>query len=485
MSDDLFRIDQFAERLRELHTGKAFHKMQKQVFNAIFRDGKKRIFIRKGRKGGGTECILYPAARLLVTGPAKAVYIIGPTQTQQAEIIWHNRRIHKFIPQAWQPEFMESQYRVRLPNESFIKVEGADDPEAARGWEADLFIWDEFKDHNPISLQNCYPNVAARDAIWIVLGSPPRNRDSHYYKLEEQIKNDPDWAFFHWTAWDNTFLPGGDEFLAKEKAKFYARGEWDLWESEWEARYVFSGQNKALPNFNPDKHCVPLELITSKLSLDKKKLRWVTVIDPGYATCFAVLFAAYNPFTSEIFIFDEIYSTDRTQNGVVDMLPTIEARQKTLFGGDWEMVYDSAALGFATDAYAWAKSKGKKLTLIPTVKQKDDEDAFFRIINASLHREGRVLIASRCKKLRWEADCYEIDEKGKYPNMNNHLLDCWRYLYKYLGYTLDQTAQQIVTVNNEPRVHTLKDEMENIKRINDFIGYGGFDPESLTKGFLH
>lgn len=225
MDDDLLKnyALQTAKRLEELHEGKRFHKYQAAVFNAIFKEGKKRIFIRKGRKGGGTETAIYPLARVAGTMPGSACYMIGPTQKLQSEIVWQNRRLHNFLPKVWNAKSNEQENRIRLPNESFIKIEGANDPEALRGILGDVFVWDEYKDQNPLSMENCYPNVLSRDAIWMVLGTPPTKKTNHYYIKEREIRQDPDWAFFKWTAWDNPFLPGGHEFLQSEKEKYLSR----------------------------------------------------------------------------------------------------------------------------------------------------------------------------------------------------------------------------------------------------------------------
>ena len=159
-----FALD-VAQKLEDLHHAKQFHKFQMAVFHAIFVEGKKRIFIRKGRKGGGTECVMYPVTRILGTMPGKLGYIIGPTQRLQCEILWDNRRIHNFIPREWNATPIETIKKIRFPNDSLLSVKGADDPDAARGWEGDIFVWDEFKDHNPLSLEACFPNVIARDGI--------------------------------------------------------------------------------------------------------------------------------------------------------------------------------------------------------------------------------------------------------------------------------------------------------------------------------
>jgi hypothetical protein len=333
-----------AKRLRELHAGRAYHAKQLEVFNAIFKLGYKRVFIRKGRKGGGTECVLYPINRVAGTIPGAMCYIIGPTQTGQAEIVWINQRLHNSIPKAWDPKPNESKQFIRLGNKSVISLKGADDPEAARGWEGDIFVWDELKDHNPLALKNCYPNLASRDGIWIVLGTPPTVKSNYYYQLEQQIKNDPDCYFIHWTIWDNPFLPGGKQWIENERQKYIDNGEWDLWQIEYEAQYVFNASGKVIPNFNEDVHVKPLDVIMEELKRDARHLKWVCSIDPGYATCFAVLFAAFNPYTGQMYFLDEIYSKDRSKNSAREMWPLIEHKQKQLHDGKWSTLYDIAAL---------------------------------------------------------------------------------------------------------------------------------------------
>ena len=465
-----------ADRLKELHEGKEFHDMQLAVFQAIFGEGKKRIFIRKGRKGGGTETALYPLARIAGTIPNAACYIVGPTQKMQSEIIWHNRRLHNFLPKEWGATPHEQDKRIRLNNGSFIKVEGADNPDAARGWLGDIFIWDELKDHNPLSLEACYPNVMARDGIWIVLGSPPNKKENHYYKLEQQIKNDPDWAFFHWTSWDNPFLPGGHEYLEKEKKKYYDRGDWDVWETEYEAKYVFNAKRKVLPNFT-DKNKMPREVILSLLKRDARRLKWICCIDPGYATCFAVMFSAFNPYTNEWFVLDEIYSRNRDENSAKNMYEVIKVRKERLYKGDWVNIYDEAALGFAVEMRAIAKDKREEIVMTPTRKHKIDEDTYFRMWNGIMSVDGQFTIALECKNTIIEMENYETDEKDKYPDKDNHELDNGRYTIKYLGITPILKQDYVPTINNEPKAYRMKDDFDMAVKKQDIAGFGGIDAD--------
>lgn len=463
-----------AQRLEELHRKKQFHEFQLKVFNAIFRDGIKKIFIRKGRKGGGTETALYPLARVAGTMPNSACYFIGPTKTLQSEIIWHNRRLHNFLPKEWGVTSNEQDKRVRLNNGSFIKVEGADDPDNTRGLEGDIFVWDELKDHNPLALEACYPNVLARNAIWIVLGSPPNKKENHYYKLEQQIRNDPSWAFFHWTSWENPFLPGGHDWLTEEKKKYYERGDWDIWETEYEARYVFNSNRKVIPDFT-EENKKPRHLILDLIRRDRGRLKWVCSIDPGYATCFAVIFSAYNPYTNEFFILDEIYSKNRNENSAMNMYEVIKERKSRLFDGEWTTLYDEAALGFAVEMRAIAKDKNEKISLTQTKKHKTDEDTYFRIFNSMCKASGQVTIAEECKWTIIELENYETDKNDNYPDSDNHNLDNIRYTIKHLGVTpiLKQYENRIIRGEGR-NAFTIEQDFENMRKRNDMAGYGGF-----------
>lgn len=480
VDEDDVRLKQFAmnsaDRLRELHANKRFHSFQVKVFDAIFKEGKKRIFIRKGRKGGGTETALYPLVRIAGTRPGAACYLIGPTEVGQCEICWDNRRLHNFIPKEWNANFNEQRHRVRLPNQSFIKVNGSNDVDGSRGWEGDIFVWDEYKDHNPLAMENCYPNVMSRDAIWIVLGTPPTSRENHYYKKEMEIREDPDWAFFHWTPWDNPFLPGGHDYLRKEKAKYIAAGNWDLWEIEYEAKYVFNSNRKVIPDFTED-NVMPRSVIMEMLARDKKHLKWFTAIDPGYSTCFGVLFACINPYTNQIFWLDEIYSTDRRENAAIDMWPLIRERQKRLFDGSWVTIFDNAAQGFATECHAINRDRGWKTPLVPTFKQKGDEDTYFRILNSVFKIGGQSYVSAECRKFIWEMNEYETDEDDKYVDENNHLLDCARYILKQSRFTPTLKPIEVKTVS--PYAHHKAERLEDVfledEKKGDISGFGGYN----------
>jgi hypothetical protein len=340
--------------------------------------------------------------------------------------------------------------RLILKNGSFVKVWGANDWKNMVGVEGDVFVFDELADHDPRAYKNCYPNIASRDAIWIVVGAPPveKVKSSFYYNLEKTIRKDPDWFFLQWSSWENAmFLPGGRPWLEAEKKRYYDAGNWDEWEQRWEARYVIGGGGTVLSHFNPDmmhpkSQVLPHDVIMAMISKDKHKLRWFQVFDPGYATCFAVLFAVYNQYTSEMFILDEIYETDRNKLSINQIWPDVAIREEQLYpGGNWKRIYDSAAPGFPQEVRSrW----GRDISFQPTYKEKGDEDKFFRIINSALYTK-RCWISERCEKGIIEMQDYATKEDGTYPDKDNHFMDDLRYLFKACNYSMNE-AQYDVTI---------------------------------------
>lgn len=485
--EELVRLDHYATRVGELNEGLRWHAKQQEVLKAIFKDGKKRIFIRKGRKGGGTQTLLYPAVRLAGCFDNIAAYIIGPQYNLQREIVWNNNRLRNMIPKKWNVQYKEFDARAKFPNGSFIKVQGADNYKSMVGIEGDLFIFDELKDHDPRAYKNCYPNVASRDAIWIVCGAPPKNKSNFYYKLEQQIKDDPDWFFIHWSTWDNADnLPGGREWIQNEKETYYRNGNWDEWETEWEARYVFGGKLTVLSAFRPEgdnSHVMPIEVLDAMISKDKHKLKWFSIFDPGFSTCFGVVFACINPYTSEIFILDEIYETNRNNLSVNEIWPRVRAIEQQLYpGGNWRRIYDSAAPGFPQEVRSrW----GSQFKFQPTFKQEDDEDKYFRIWNGAL-ATNRFYIASRCVNTVFEMENYLTDEDGGYPDENNHQLDCIRYLLKAANYTYNSKPDDRIQLSDMRRGYTIAEDLEEKEDKNDIVGmiengtdddFGVLDPD--------
>ena len=112
--------------------------------------------------------------------------------------------------------------------------------------------------------------------------------------------------------------------------------------------------------------------VMNDIQKDIKKLDWYCITDPGSTTCFAVLFAAINPYTKQVYLLDELYETSQENTTVRQIYPRIKAKMKELNPhieiDDWYKVYDEAAAWFATELmgqfgiifYAYSKTSIQK-----------------------------------------------------------------------------------------------------------------------------
>lgn len=443
----------YQTRLKELHDRWVAKKHQARIINAIFgKEKRKRIFIRGGRKSGKTEMVLYLANRMCLH-PGKICSIIGPSLKQQRKIVWNNRRLQDFAPASWEREIREAESMVRFFNNSFIEVDGSENSEAHRGEEQDLLILDELKDHTHDSYEAMYPNLLARDGVLVVIGSPPRDKNNLYYKLEQQALKDPRWLVVHWSPWENDSLPM--TWLEEEKAAYYARGDGYLWESEYEAKYVFGGRDAVFAVFDEKRHILPHDLIMTLIEKDKGQLDYFIVSDPGNRICHANLFIAYDRFNGNVYVLDEIYETEQTETATSLLYPRIlEKVQEVCPHSIPFHIYDEAALWFSTEINAQFKEKSFPMT--PTNKGVKNKEVSMGLIKDCMLK-GKFYMSDRCVGLKDEIMSYYLDEKGRYPKERDHAIDALRYFYDFVDY--DITLEITNPVRDESR-----DDLPNIAR---------------------
>lgn len=274
-----------------------------------------------------------------------------------------------------------------------------------------------------------YPNLAARNGILIVGGSPPRNKVNAYYEIEMQAKNDPRWKLFHWRIWNNSHISRA--WIEEEKAAHYKRGDGDIWESEYEGNYVFGGKKAVFSVFDPEKNTLPIEVVSAIIGKDKGKLQYFIVSDPGNRACHANLFIALNPINNHVYILDEIYETNMAETATGRIVPRILAKANKLFPRIDYWIYDEAALWFATEMQAQFPDAPP---LCPTNKAVRDKETSIGVIKDCM-ASGKYIHSHNCKKLEDEITGYYVDDGDKYVKKNDHAIDAVRYFFDFVGYS--------------------------------------------------
>jgi hypothetical protein len=461
---DLIRL-KHAEMLQALHRTWMPHPAQAQIGAALLTQGFSDIFAVCGRNFGKTELVAYLLWRYAATYPGSENYYFSPYMKQSREILWETNRVQGFGPKAWlngHPN--NTEMRIRFKNGSFIKLDGSDNVEAYRGVKPrGLTIFDEFKDFRPEFFEAYDPNRAAFNSPLLLIGTPPEF-EGQFTSLYEAWKQDAGKATFQFATSCNPHID--PEWLSKKKAELYARGDADVWEREYEARFIRGGSRRVFPMLDPDTVSKPHDAILREIGRDRKKLEWYLWADPAGASCFAVLFAAVNPYTRTIYLLDEIYETKQGEMSVGKIGRRIGQMRDSLWepgtsGNEWRQGYDEAEAWFANEMLDTFNEHYE-----PTQKAKNEKDKGIALIKDIL-LGGKLVVSDRCKKFIWEMDNYQKDDSGKFVKKNDHLIDCFRYILGASYYNLNET------VEHNPE----KDEMWRGARIEDDF------PELKTKEY--
>lgn len=406
------------------------HPGQIKIGQKLFNENIARIFVQCGRKFGKTELCMYILWRIAMTKPGANLYYICPTFKLAKEIVWASKRLQKFGPEAYIESINNTELRVNFKNGSFIKLEGSDNVDALRGITPDGVVYDEFKDIHPEAYDSMLPNLLPKKAFMICIGTPPMVWD-HYMITAEEYQKDHDCFFVEMPTTSNPHIDKA--WLAKEKARLIARGDLDIWLTEYEAKFVRGGKKKIFPMLDRSK-VMTFANMMREIEKDKHKLQFWSVADPGSATCFAVLFGAYNPYTKKVYFIDELYIKKQEETSTRKVWPRIDYKVKeianpSMYGDVWSYGYDEAATWFfqeVLDTY--------NVFMQPTEKSKANKKDGISLLK-DLLIINKAVLSDRCIDLFGEMDAYMLGPNGQYIKKDDHLIDCARYFLKFVGYS--------------------------------------------------
>lgn len=420
-------LNQIKVKLSDLHSIWTPHDAQKPVLNAIFKEGKKTVFCRSGRRSGKTDVSIYVALRKAILAANSKILIVTPTLKQAKKVYWKSGKVHQMIPKNWNCHITNDDLTIKFDNGSYIEIDGSDDIESHRGAEYDVVIIDEFKDIKPEFYSEIInPTLATTNGTLVIIGTPPKNRNNHYFELEASVVGDKDWGFFHWTSFDNPYV--SKKWLETEEKKYIARGEIDVWKREFLAEYCFGGKDQVFPMFSRKKHLKPLDTILDIMKRDWSRFEWITSCDPATSSTFAVLFSAYDRGSNRLFILDEIYATDKNLMTTGNIYEAIKKKQSELnTEADWAIVYDEAASWFSNEV-----SSRFGDALFPSAKSRNNKEDGLSLIKDLMLKENGITIANHCKNTIFEIENYIMDN-GRYPKNNDHEIDNLRYTLGFLN----------------------------------------------------
>lgn len=435
--------------------------------NAIFYQGKKRIFVRCGRKWGKTELLIYTLYRWAGTTKDGQFYYIAPFYNQAAEIIWHPGRLKNFLGKhasKYIESINETDRRIVFKTGSFIKLVGSDNHQAGRGFNPDGAVYDEFKDHDYRFHEGFVDNLIPKRAPLLITGTPPENFDNFFCRTEEDFKLDTRGSYFKMPTATNPYI--SKEELAREKESAIRKGEWAKYMRELEAEIVPGGSNAIFPMLEiprydekgefvgESRHVKEHDTLMTEVGRRTRDFDFYLMFDPGSSLTFAALFVAIERHTKRVYILDEIYIRDRMKTSTRQVYPMAQAKMDGITTRqEWRQGYDHAATWFQVEVN---NEFGVHLT--PCEKDVNKKEEKLSVIKDFMLAD-LFLISKRCKHFISEASTYATDDKGKIPKINDHLMDCIRYIFNAAGlHTIPKTP--LIRESDDLRLYSEADDYD-------------------------
>lgn len=430
------------------------HDGQVTALKGLYADNKSLVLVPSGRKFGKTELAAYVLWRQALLYPGSACYYVAPEGNHGRKIVWDTQRLQRFLGNDSPKYLLGEGKRIRnnemyipFKNRSFIQVVGSENFGAANGLTPDIAIYDEFKLFHPRWHIDFAPNLIAKAAPLVIIGTLPtpgdRNQEQ-YLDLLKHAKTDPKSDIHIRTTFDNPInhLPAQRAAIDSEIGRLRARGEEDVVQREYYSKLIPGGKAAIFPMISQDSHKRLHKDLVSELKKDLGKLEWHIVADPGNATVFGVLIMALNPYTKKLYILDEIYEKDQMNTSTRSIYPRIEAKCLDLYPSgdihdDWVRTMDQQAVWFSTEVM-----NQYGVYFQPSAKHLRTKDEGLSLIKDLLLHE-LVVISDRCVNLWYEMENYAKDIKGNIPKRDDHLIDCFRYGLTAMNYNMHEVLEAV------------------------------------------
>lgn len=410
-----------------------------------------------GRSWGKSYFAAYCAIRVALTNRCARVYIVLPERTQAMEVFWASGYLKNMIPPQYlvgngedDEAFNKSELRVSFSNFSFVKLLGADNPDSLRGPKPHFVVFDEFRDFKSAAFDIMEPNLSANDATLLICSTPPNHEGSYTalrtFFMDEMANGNRTFHYMELPTETNPHFP--PTRLASTKAMLEKRGEHAVWLREYMAQFIPGGANSVFPKFITNKRHIMRdpEFLDTLLTPDKRKLDWYVLFDPAQNSTFAVLFAAINRRSGQVYILDEIYEQDRMNTGSLDIWKRAYEIKMRLYPYEdrWKHIYDEQASWFYNDLDRYGVLN-ESVILEATQKKTRDKTTDMSLLKDLFATRGRIFISRKCKMTVWEVENYATSDDGEFIKKRDHEIDNLRYLIAASEYEPNELNEDAYT----------------------------------------
>lgn len=383
----------------------AFHQAQK----IIVKDNHRFRVLRCGRRFGKTVLAAKEIKGKAISRPQRIVYVANNYQ-QARDIAWElfKRELKGAIIDTNEAR-LEIRTNTQKGDESIVFLRGWESVENLRGQAFDFLVVDEVASMDKFWLrwrEVLRPTLTDRKGEALFASTP--KGFNHFYDLCNQELVDKDFKTFHFTSWDNPFLPREELERARDTLPK------EVYLQEYEASFEKTS-GLVFKEFNREKHLYE--------ELPEGNYEKLAGVDFGYVHPAAVPEIRWNG--EKLYIEDEWYKTGRTDAQIAEYVAS--CKFKAVYpdpenaGGIEELRRRDV------NVREVKKGKGSIIEGIQMMRE--------------LFLNGQLLINKRCVNLIAELESYaypEDSDKEIPLKENDDAIDAVRYVVLSLFHKMDK-----------------------------------------------
>ena len=369
------------------------HEAQK----TIARDKHRFRVVNCGRRFGKTVLAI-DTMKGRAAIPNSRIAYIAPTYQQARDIAW--AQLKKDCRES-ALSINEARLEINLVNESIITLRGWESIETLRGQLFDLVVLDEVA-----SMRNFWeawqevvrPTLTDRKGEALFISTP--KGFNHFYDLYNLQETDIDFSSYHYTSYDNPFIPSEEIDTAKKQ----------LTETRFAQEYMAdfrTMEGLVYKEFKRARHIIdPMEM-----PLDFKE--FIVGVDFGYTHPCAVI-SIRRDAMDNYYITDEFYERGKTEPEIVEYVAALGANK--VYPDPEAAASVESLRRKGVNVREVLKGKGSVKNGIDKVRE--------------LFKADKLKISSKCKNLIWEIETYAYDDEKNDDNPikeNDDAVDAMRY----------------------------------------------------------
>jgi hypothetical protein len=306
---------------------------------------------------------------------------------------------------------------IVLKNGSRLHLMGSDNPDSLRGPAPSSFTFEEaaFQKTGMWS-EVMRPNIMPKKAPGLFISTPKGY--NWFYDLEQAAKNDPEWATFHYTVYDNPHLDPSEI----EKARISCDSP-AVWNQEYMAEYEAS-VGRVFAALDADKHTASLSIPSGNVYRS---------VDWGMRDNTACLWGTLKD--KKLFIYREYLANNLSAPQQAQIIKRMTTPQETVVST--AISHDAAKQDPAMQGLTviWHFRNAGITPLRPSTRDKENSR---QMVNDLIRQDRLIIDKNRCPKLWKQLMAYEWKDTSmeKPEDTPDDAVDSLHYLVEMLQFDL-------------------------------------------------